>query len=618
MFEVFEVRDYFGIKMIIDDNVAKPNKDCREKENVYLIKKTTENKSKFYLVSENYSFFNFPFDKFKNYSHNIMLSGNESEYVSFIFPDTGHYLTSINGDFYICERRDVKKWELFTLVPYSNHEFNEKLKVFIDGIDEFEKFSSKLNIINNKKLFISGLFANIRSIEIDQLEKICDFISHNKDLIDVIRSYENSLWSNVALIDLVNWLNDRDGYNKTKDVVGPDYDFLGDDIVPPDGRGITPCSPTEVIVRTIRAITKPRHKFCVVATARNEGIYLPEWIAYHTAVGFEKSFIYINDCVDNSYNILKAIEKDGIVDVYETVSHDKVNVQGKAYAHCLSFVPEILDYKWVLILDIDEFFVYDKNIFSSLEDYFSFIDKKQSDSVMFDWINMGSNQQIAWDKRPCFERFSSDGFHEDEKIKSAFKPARAAKSYPHFPIEFENYSFVRRSSTGLLAKTRAHEELHGTFGKHGNDLCDNRFAVIYHYYFKSAEEFLWKSSRNRGDHPKETEAFDVSFTSTLSKFFLENFTNETKSTENRKEFPRISSFSKEYYETYQYITSIEGVEHEISINDRLFSEKVHSLYIKILAKKEEYTEGQKDFISLLEEFYKNRTDHNPQQADLSV
>jgi hypothetical protein len=53
---------------------------------------------------------------------------------------------------------------------------------------------------------------------------------------------------------------------------------------------------------------------------------------------------------------------------------------------------------------------------------------------------------------------------------------------------------------GDIRQTFKSEEIHGIHGRHLDDDPDYRFGNISHYYWKSAEEFLWKHSRNKGDH----------------------------------------------------------------------------------------------------------------------
>lgn len=553
-------------------------------------------------------------DPFNEYVYSLNIFYIEDNKVAFTSVNNSAFLTSINYGWLSLETQHLQDWEVFTLEKFEYSEI-EEIENVISTVNSIEKFLGKFNDfekisnLDEKKEIVSGLFANIRHLKLDDLENICSHISKDPDWIDIIYEQDQSIWSLYGLKQLTSWLNDRQE-KPAPYVVGNDFDFLSHEIVPPDGSGVRPSSAVEVIVRTIRALVKPKKDFCILATARNEGIYLAEWVAYHKSIGFDGIFIYINDCEDNSARILSSLEKEGYVEFFETVSKDGVNVQGKAYAHALGFLPQILDYRWVLIVDLDELFVYDKKRFANLKSYFEFLEKKQIDSVAFDWINIGSNKQINWNEKPYFDRFSNTGFHEDTKLKTAFRPARAAKAYPHFPIEFDNYSFIRRNSVGSILKTRQNEEVHGPLGKHLNDAPDSRFAVIYHYYFKSIEEYIWKSARNRGDHPKDANLFKAAFDEELVRWFLRCFEDDNTETSDRLSFPEISFLCKDFYKEYRKILSSPEIKHEISVNIDIYKKKIEYLVDKLYENKEMLRENQLKMISILRESFLRRDYYN--------
>lgn len=141
----------------------------------------------------------------------------------------------------------------------------------------------------------------MRYLRLDILERICRHIAQDADWVNEIYEYDRSIWSSVGLKNLVQYINNKDNYSSPRNIVDEAFDFLSYEVVPPSGiDAARPTSPVEIILRTIRAEVIPRKDFCILATARNEGIYLAEWIAYHKSIGFEGFFIYINDCQDNS------------------------------------------------------------------------------------------------------------------------------------------------------------------------------------------------------------------------------------------------------------------------------------------------------------------------------
>lgn len=605
MYKAYRVTDHFGWPMVVEDGRVKPGRSQEKSTHIILLVPLNEENSG-YLMSGRDDPFYFDFDPYVGRIHHVDLRRDESGRVSLVIPGTGLFLSVHPNGYYFCERREALEWELFVLEDISIEDEQDRscVEKICESISRFSEYIGagicrKYIPRHEKRLLLDGLIANIRKISLKTLEDLAWCIVNDPEWVEIICDGNRDMWSENALRPLVRWLGDRDDYKKSANLIDQRYDFLSWAIVPPEGFGVRPRGPVEIIVRTIRAMVEPRKDFCVLATARNEGIYLAEWVSYYKSIGFEKAFIYINDCVDHSEKILKSMEKRKFVSYFETMSGEGVNVQGKAYSHCLSFVPEILDYKWVLIVDLDELFVYDRKVFADLKQYFSFIERRKTDSVAFDWINIGSNGQIVWQDKPFFERFSRPGYHEADKIKTAVRPQKAATSYPHFPIEYDNYSFIRRNSAGALIRTRVNEERHGVLGKHVNDDPDNRFAVIYHYYFKSIEEFIWKSSRNRGDHPKSAEIRDVAFHEELVRHFLEKFETEDQSTSGNPCFPDISLIIDGYHEEYASLMEDEEVRKAVSNNGDLYREKFADLISIMVARKTWYRGNQLKMLGMI-------------------
>jgi cellulose synthase/poly-beta-1,6-N-acetylglucosamine synthase-like glycosyltransferase len=63
--------------------------------------------------------------------------------------------------------------------------------------------------------------------------------------------------------------------------------------------------PNNVVDRSLAR----RHGVTLGAIAKNEGRYLPEWIAYHLAIGFDRIVVYSNDPEDNQNEVLEAIAR---------------------------------------------------------------------------------------------------------------------------------------------------------------------------------------------------------------------------------------------------------------------------------------------------------------------
>ena len=86
----------------------------------------------------------------------------------------------------------------------------------------------------------------------------------------------------------------------------------------------------------------------IIAIAKNEELYIPEWLEYHLNLGFDKIIVADNDDTP----ILKRFESDQVI-IEECPGDD--NHQPKVYTNM--FAKYRNDFDWILFIDIDEFLV---------------------------------------------------------------------------------------------------------------------------------------------------------------------------------------------------------------------------------------------------------------------
>lgn len=100
----------------------------------------------------------------------------------------------------------------------------------------------------------------------------------------------------------------------------------------------------------------PTRKVIVVASARNEGIYLLEWVAHYLLLEADSILIYTNDNLDGSDELLRALAQHipQVSVVFNNAAHN-VSAQRKAYQHALAESPLVAEHEWAAFLDIDEF-----------------------------------------------------------------------------------------------------------------------------------------------------------------------------------------------------------------------------------------------------------------------
>jgi hypothetical protein len=100
-------------------------------------------------------------------------------------------------------------------------------------------------------------------------------------------------------------------------------------------------------------MTDGRETFALVTTARNEGPYFLEWVAWHRLVGFDTIIVYQNDSDDFTHETLSTLEAIGAIR-YVVNQAAPGRHQVSAYKRA-SRLPDYAAADWIMALDMDEF-----------------------------------------------------------------------------------------------------------------------------------------------------------------------------------------------------------------------------------------------------------------------
>lgn len=146
------------------------------------------------------------------------------------------------------------------------------------------------------------------------------------------------------------------------------------------------------------SVRLPRVK--LVAIAKDEAAYIPEWVFHHFYFGVDSIDIYINRIMDNTVRVLDSLKK--IYPKLNYFSADWVDsmpaevssrIQYVCYGLALGKARQDQDCDYILYLDIDEFF--------ASEDFSAKIPElllqlEQPDCVCFQWFNeTGSDSEFS-------------------------------------------------------------------------------------------------------------------------------------------------------------------------------------------------------------------------------
>ncbi|OYV50542.1 MAG: hypothetical protein B7Z78_11030, partial [Rhodospirillales bacterium 20-60-12] len=132
-----------------------------------------------------------------------------------------------------------------------------------------------------------------------------------------------------------------------------------------------------------------RPNVSLVAIAKNESLYLTEWIAYHFAIGFDRIYVYNNDSRDRSLELLEATAAiEPRLSIINWPTNEHSGPQEAAYNHAAQHVGS----EWVAFLDIDEFMVPWRDM--SITDYLRTMPDDVS-SMHVNWRGFGSNGRLS-------------------------------------------------------------------------------------------------------------------------------------------------------------------------------------------------------------------------------
>ena len=240
-----------------------------------------------------------------------------------------------------------------------------------------------------------------------------------------------------------------------------------------------------------RRTLSPRRQAAVLGTARNEGAYLLEWVAYHRAVGFDHFVIYSNDNDDGSDELLGRLADAGEISWVRNELSARSRAQWKAYGHAFQKLPDLTDYRWTMVLDIDEHFAFRPDVFGSVSDVIGWHEHQNVDAVALRWLTFAAGPEDVWHDAPSTQRFVRRDPDVDPVFKSLVRSHLFWDSHCHFPYPAMDLPFSYRIESG--APCHHMGLLKGI--KIPKDAVTADHVWISHYMFRSAGEALIKIAR---------------------------------------------------------------------------------------------------------------------------
>lgn len=248
--------------------------------------------------------------------------------------------------------------------------------------------------------------------------------------------------------------------------------------------------------RDLQPITTDKHRRLVIAASlKNEADNIFEWICFHSLVGVQHFFLYLNDCTDETLAEIRRFPNQTVITIHSVEGEFG---QRRALQHFIATYGNQVD--WVAMIDGDEYLYPAEG--DSLIPTIDGLERTGASGIAVNWLNFGSNGHERKPAELCIEAFTRrapDTFSDHYVIKSICKPANIVRyPHPHHCVVVGGYVLTdgtpvdpvmgrvpRISSTGIR---------------------------LNHYFTKSKEQLLAKKARGRPLGKNDTARFrDIQF-----------------------------------------------------------------------------------------------------------
>lgn len=227
-------------------------------------------------------------------------------------------------------------------------------------------------------------------------------------------------------------------------------------------------------------------KKAVCAIAKDEAIYLAEWIAHYVLIGFDSIVIYDNASVDGTSEILHDLSEKGILTHIKWPSIDGVSPQLSAYNDCIDRFKD--DFDFIAFVDVDEF------IYTESLDISSYLKNAPNDTaaIAINQLTFGSS---GHDTYLCdyvtrrFNRCSAQDYSERLWVKSIINPARVSAFLSPHKASISSGRYLHSDYT----ECEFDERYNGAIKRIVSDSIQ-----VNHYILKSKQEFFEKKIKRGG------------------------------------------------------------------------------------------------------------------------
>jgi tetratricopeptide (TPR) repeat protein len=234
-----------------------------------------------------------------------------------------------------------------------------------------------------------------------------------------------------------------------------------------------------------------KYKVVIVAAAKNEALYLPEWVAYHRLLGVEHFYIYNNESSDETEEILAKLAQADCVTYFNWPSQPeqaaKTGLSNQVRAYWNAWRHLVDKAEWLAFIDLDEFIFLNKHrsLTELLEESAGF------SGLAVNWKIFGTAEETHYQDDLVINRF--DRYARNKHIKTIARSGSILHicNHPH-ACKFVDDNFRYADGAQASEDLQKWEYIH-------YDVIQ-----INHYWTKSREEWIVKKNRGRPAFDKAT------------------------------------------------------------------------------------------------------------------
>ena len=243
-------------------------------------------------------------------------------------------------------------------------------------------------------------------------------------------------------------------------------------------------------------------RILLVATMRDEGPFIPEWVAFHRAIGFTDILVCTNDCADGSPLLLDRMARLGLLTHLRSTPSTPREAQIVAYtlaaAHPLAAAAD-----WAMVLDADEIL----NVHVGDGSVGALVDAVPgATAICVNWRLFGSSGHERWSSDLVTERFTraaplAHGVNWPYKTLFTRLDAYGCKllsHYPRFPKPDALAGLRYVDGGGRALPSWYFDESRDGFLQSEPGTVDWRLAQVNHYNTRSRDDYFAKHRRGGG------------------------------------------------------------------------------------------------------------------------